>query len=178
MKENRDRPWKISPSDSSKEKKPVSKSRSMGVPILRTSVAKSRFTDTPRLRTFECEVDLDDWVTSKEKPDTPEAREVIEGLKAYREIKRERDRNLAFLDLLKRELGESKEDRGISMFCCPFCKEGEGGYSFRVQNVYGMWRCTDCGRTGSATTFMYDYYKIDMGKAETLLNWGCDRKGW
>ncbi|WCS69009.1 hypothetical protein Goe17_01500 [Bacillus phage vB_BsuM-Goe17] len=163
MKENRDRPWKISPSDSSKEKKPVS---------------KSRFTNTPRLRTFECEVDLDDWVTSKEKPDTPEAREVIEGLKAYREIKRVRDRNLAFLDLLKRELGESKEGRGISMFCCPFCKEGEGGYSFRVQNVYGMWRCTDCGRTGSATTFMYDYYKIDMDRAETLLNWGCDRKGW
>lgn len=72
-----------------------------------------------------------------------------------------------FLDLLKQELGESKDAVNETRFCCPFCNETK--YRFYVHTDKGVWICFKCEEKGNPLTFVTNYYNATPSEAIDIL---------
>lgn len=72
-----------------------------------------------------------------------------------------------FLDLLKQELGDSKDAVNETRFCCPFC--GETKYRFYVHTDKGLWICFKCEQKGNPFSFVTEYYNASPAEAIDIL---------
>ena len=72
-----------------------------------------------------------------------------------------------FLDLLKQELGESKDAGGETRFNCPFC--GNTKHKMYVHDRDGLWICFKCSETGNPVSFVMKYYNVSYMEAVDIL---------
>jgi hypothetical protein len=72
-----------------------------------------------------------------------------------------------FLDLLKQELGDSRDAGNETRFNCPFC--GSTKHKFYVQDQSGLWICFKCSETGNPVSFVMKYYNVDYVEAIDIL---------
>lgn len=72
-----------------------------------------------------------------------------------------------FMDLLKQELGDSKNAAHQTRFCCPFC--GETKYRFYVHTDKGLWICFRCEERGNPVTFVMEYFNTSFEDAVDIL---------
>jgi DNA primase len=72
-----------------------------------------------------------------------------------------------FLDLLKQELGESRDAADQLRFHCPFC--GEHKHKFYVKKDNGLWICFKCSEKGNPVSFVMEYYGIPFPEAVDIL---------
>jgi DNA primase len=75
-----------------------------------------------------------------------------------------------FLDLLKQELGDSRDAGNETRFNCPFC--GNTKHKFYVANSglkEGQWICFKCSETGNPVSFVMKYYMVDYMEAIDIL---------
>lgn len=72
-----------------------------------------------------------------------------------------------FLDLLKQELGDSRDAGNETRFNCPFC--GATKHKFYVQDRTGLWICFKCSETGNPVSFVMKYYNASYVEAIDIL---------
>lgn len=80
-----------------------------------------------------------------------------------------------FMDLLKQELGDSREAGEETRFNCPFCSDMK--HKFYVNNKSGLWICFKCSATGNLVSFVMKYFMVDyMEAVDILLTYDYDVK--
>ena len=72
-----------------------------------------------------------------------------------------------FLDLLKQELGASKDAGDQIRFNCPFCAEHK--HKFYVSRDKGLWICFKCSEKGNPVTFVTEYFGVTFPEAVDIL---------
>jgi transcription elongation factor Elf1 len=72
-----------------------------------------------------------------------------------------------FLDLLKQELGDSRDAGNETRFNCPFC--GSTKHKFYVQDTTGLWICFKCSEQGNPVSFVMKYYNVSYVEAIDIL---------
>lgn len=80
-----------------------------------------------------------------------------------------------FMDLLKQELGDSREAGEETRFNCPFCSDMK--HKFYINNKNGLWICFKCSAAGNLVSFVMKYFMVDyMEAVDILLTYDYDVK--